>query len=547
MDERTSLVQANAMHIPLPDESVHCVVTSPPYWTLRDYDLPPLVWDGEPDCAHVWGERVTAGEGYASSSRRRWQHGAKRDDAPDEWRPETGQGKFCRCCGAWRGCLGLEPTPELYVAHLVEVFREVWRVLRADGTLWLNLGDTYAHDTKWGGRSGRKNAGSVAGGYQTCRNARTNSGLKPKDLVGVPWRVAFALQDDGWWLRSDVVWHKPNCMPESVTDRPTKAHEYLFLLSKSARYFYDQDAVREPQTGNAHSRGNGATPKSDAADVGRVRANRSFHCATSGSPVVPGGRNRRTVWTIPTQPYSGAHFATFPPALAEPCIGAGTSERGVCPRCGAPWERVVEVERVRRDSGGHSPKRAGLNEGGEVTSGLVSNRLPVVTTVGWLPSCACYGGSDIPRYPSMPDEAEPPVYCEVCGGVGQVTLWGFMAGQAVNCQACKGRGVVGKPNQVWLDWQVAWEAINRQRVALVSQYADCATARATILDPFVGSGTTSLVARALGRRSVGLDLSFDYLHDQARERLDLRALAEWLDGKQAEAAWEDLPLFRGVG
>lgn len=464
MHGRCFLLNANTLHIPLPDESVHCIVTSPPYWTLRDYGLPPLVWDGEPDCAHVWGERVTAGEGYASSSRRRWQHGATRDDSPDEWQPETGQGKFCRRCGAWRGCLGLEPTPELYVAHLVEVFREVWRVLRADGTLWLNLGDTYAHDTKWGGRSGRKNAGSVAGGYQTCRNVRTNSGLKPKDLVGIPWRVALALQADGWWLRSDVVWHKPNCMPESVTDRPTKAHEYLFLLTKSGRYFYDAGAIKELAVNTG-----GGTFSDKYAAAQPAHGGHSQHRCKGGEYDI-GTRNRRTVWTIPTQPYSGAHFATFPPALVEPCIKAGTSGRGCCSVCGAPWERVVT--RKFMPQADVSPERGIRGSNGQKQQifdswdGYPRGTTHTITT-GWQPTCACEAGGLVP---------------------------------------------------------------------------------AVVLDPFVGSGTTLLVARALGRCGLGLDLSLDYLRDQARKRLELDALDAWRDGRRVEDAqqdWRDLPLFGG--
>ncbi len=264
----------------LPAESVQCVVTSPPYWGLRDYGV-----DGQ---------------------------------------------------------IGLEETPELFVATMVAVFREVWRVLRPDGTLWLNLGDSYAAPTKWGGASGNKNTNSAHGNYPRTRRGKTGftsrdhahveiaphrkpqPGLKPKDLVGMPWRVAFALQVDGWYLRSDIIWHKPNVMPESVTDRPTKAHEYLFLLTKSERYYYDADAIREPQTGNAHSRGRGITPKTVAESDRFIKAKESFHVSTAQYVDVPGGRNRRTVWTVPTQPTPFAHFATFPEKLIEPCILAGS-------------------------------------------------------------------------------------------------------------------------------------------------------------------------------------------------------------------------------
>jgi DNA modification methylase len=225
----------------LPDQSIQCCITSPPYWGLRDYGV-------------------------------------------------VGQ-------------IGLEPTPEEYVEKMVEVFREVRRVLRDDGTLWLNLGDSYNGS---GGAGGDYAPGGLKAG-QPKYPGRRISALKPKDLVGIPWRVAFALQEDGWYLRSDIIWHKPNPMPESVRDRPTKAHEYMFLLTKSGKYYYDADAVREPCATSDHERGDGNGP---------YRADHFNHN--------PLGRNRRDVWTIPTRPYKGAHFATFPPALVEPCLLAGS-------------------------------------------------------------------------------------------------------------------------------------------------------------------------------------------------------------------------------
>jgi DNA modification methylase len=217
--------------------------------------------------------------------------------------------------------LGLESTPEEYVERMVGVFRDVRRVLRDDGTLWLNLGDSYNGSGSVGGEGKQHtNQGSV----ERPDNRSGWSGLKPKDLVGIPWRVAFALQADGWYLRSDIIWAKPNPMPESVTDRPTKAHEYLFLLSKRERYYYDAEAIREPDGGSPS--GNGF--------VGRQGGSERYGAALAsmGSPGtreewLPGsGRNRRTVWTIPTQPFPGAHFAVMPPALVEPCVLAGAPE-----------------------------------------------------------------------------------------------------------------------------------------------------------------------------------------------------------------------------
>jgi DNA modification methylase len=232
------------------------------------------------------------------------------------------------------------------VAALVGVFREVRRVLRDDGTVWLNLGDSYATSPgannanlqAWAAENA-KGGGRRAGLDPTPRRL-VPDGFKPKDLLGIPWLVAFALRADGWYLRSDIIWAKPNPMPESVTDRPTKAHEYLFLLSKSPRYWYDADAIREPHGDNTH---HGLTM--DRASQFKKASQIGGH--GKGAPTIelnPAGRNKRSVWTVATQPYPGAHFATFPPKLIEPCILAGCPERA-CSVCGAPWTRIVERER----------------------------------------------------------------------------------------------------------------------------------------------------------------------------------------------------------
>jgi len=299
----------------MPAESVHCVVSSPPYWGLRDYGQ-----DGQ---------------------------------------------------------LGLEPTPEQYVENMVAVFREVRRVLRSDGTVWLNLGDSYAG----GATTDKKRPGAGrADGIVDDRAQRNRNGvgsvpgLKPKDLVGIPWRVAFALQADGWYLRSDIIWSKPNPMPESVTDRPTKSHEYLFLLAKSPRYYFDADAVRE---GALIETWPGIGPKHGTTDN---------HKSDYNPMTVNAERNIRSVWTIATQPYPGAHFATFPRKLVEPCIKAGTSERGVCSLCGSPWRRLTSVTRGERDDSTRDPVRASARRGAAAVpeKGWESERLHV----GWAsPDC----------------------------------------------------------------------------------------------------------------------------------------------------------------
>ncbi len=340
-----------------PDGHFHCCVTSPPFWGLRDYGLEPMVWG--PDCEHEWGESLRG----VGRDNRNGLTGSLGDDSPrytENLRGQPVAGAFCRRCNAWRGTLGLEPTPELYVEHLVSVMREVRRVLRDDGTLWLNLGDSYAGS--WGAQS-RPNGNDIGStlqggsmlsarqieahprGQTHTGSIKDTPGLKPKDLVGIPWMVAFALRADGWWLRSDIVWSKPNPMPESVRDRPTRSHEYLFLLTKRERYYYDQGAIREPSIGqNEHDlTGPGYAAPGQTPQTGSRKSKMPDGWAThegdhgsihrdgreAGAPsVIRAGRNRRSVWEIPTQPFPGAHFAVFPEKLVEPCILAGCPEGG---------------------------------------------------------------------------------------------------------------------------------------------------------------------------------------------------------------------------
>lgn len=239
----------------MPDEIVHCCVTSPPYYGLRDYGV--------------------------------------------------------------SGQIGLEETPEAYIARLVGVFREVRRVLRDDGTLWVNIGDSYARGFG-GGSPGEKSETNV-GSFQNRKLGKVPQGMKAKDLIGIPWMLAFALRADGWYLRSEIIWHKPNPMPESVRDRPTKAHEQVFLFSKSERYFYDAAAVAEKSAGVSGGPFSLATAKAQI-NHGAMKLER---------PVDTGTRNRRSVWTITPKPYREAHFATFPVELPEICIKAGSPEGGL--------------------------------------------------------------------------------------------------------------------------------------------------------------------------------------------------------------------------
>lgn len=264
------------------------------------------------------------------------------------------------------GQIGLEPTPAEYVEQMVAVFREVRRVLRDDGTLWLNLGDSYTGSASTGG-TGKETDYT---GKRSLPNKRAE-GLKPKDLIGIPWRVAFALQADGWYLRQDIIWHKPNPMPESVRDRCTKSHEYLFLLTKSERYYWDAEAMKEEAVGqNLHDlTGPGYTAPGQTPNTGNRSRRDSFKReASKRAEVIPGQtvgthrpdrpeseydvftRNRRSVWTVATRPYKGAHFATFPPALIEPCILAGAPFNGLVldPFTGSGTTAAVALQHGRR-------------------------------------------------------------------------------------------------------------------------------------------------------------------------------------------------------
>jgi DNA modification methylase len=323
---------ANSRHIPLADKVVQTCVTSPPYWGLRDYGTAPQVWGGDTTCDHAWG---VLGRPHhpGQVEQTKW----KTAEAAGKGQT-AGSGCWCQTCGAWSGHLGLETTPELYVQHLVEVFREVRRVLRDDGTLWLNIGDSYARDSRvrWDNTLHTDKGWKCDQEMRTAPNlVRDGAGYKPKDLVGIPWMVAFALRADGWYLRQDIIWHKPNPMPESVRDRCTKAHEYLFMLTKSERYYFDIGAIKEPAVGSNHHdlTGGRYAPPGQPVHTGSRKALRSDVESRHRSRIVGGQslqaspdglRQKRDVWTIATKPYKGAHFAVFPEALVEPCILAGS-------------------------------------------------------------------------------------------------------------------------------------------------------------------------------------------------------------------------------
>lgn len=314
----------------LPDNAVQCCITSPPYYLLRSY-LP----DNHPD-------------------------------KPLE--------------------IGLEETPAAYVARLVEVFHEVKRVLRPDGTLWLNIGDTFANDTKYGGHPSGKHQAKL---HDMIR-PRRYTGLPAKSLIGIPWRLAFALQEDGWLLRSDVIWAKANPLPESVTDRPSRAHEYLFLFVKQPHYYYDADAIREPLAPRTattygsrhHSQGNDALGKVKSDNWGRTVAVRRPKLSEDGDIA---GANKRSVWWIGSEPFAGFHYAVMPTRLVEPCVLAGSSPFA-CGSCNAPWQRVTKRDPMKTRPG---PKAGSY--GSRTTDGISGTLLTPArsTTIGWQPTCMC--------------------------------------------------------------------------------------------------------------------------------------------------------------
>lgn len=396
----------------IPANSVQCCVTSPPYWGLRDYGV--------------------------------------------------------------EGQIGLEETPQQFVDSMVSVFAEVRRVLRPDGCCWVNLGDSYAGKGQAIRQPDEKRS-SIVGYLDNQPNRSASTGLKPKDMAGIPWRVALALQESGWWLRQDIIWHKPSPMPSSVKDRCTTSHEYLFMLTKSPNYFYDYEAIAEPCSENTHSRGHGLNPKAKAGTRSSgTRQNESFSGAVNG---MVSTRNARSVWERESfeiaewlqamraaecdesliqatlqqlygeSPdvwkighgggYSGAHFATYPIELPTRCIKASVSEYGCCAECGTPWRRKLEKVRVATRPGNGS-KVNSQHDASEVGNRDPERHVTETRTVGWEPGCTC-------------DTRE--------------------------------------------------------------------TAKSVVLDPFMGSGTTALAAMNLGCEFVGCELNPEYVDRHIRERL----------------------------
>lgn len=486
-DDSVTLYQGNCADVlrQMPPESVQCCVTSPPYWGLRDYGC-----DGQ---------------------------------------------------------LGLEKTPEEYVSNLVSIFRELRRVLRDDGSLWLNLGDSY-------NGSGHKDIHVNSPKQMTNRGGTSQRGttidtLKPKDLVGIPWRVAFALQADGWWLRQDIVWAKPNPMPESVTDRCTKSHEYIFLLTKNARYYMDMEAIKEPSTGQNGQAANFQRETKDHLLPGQSAIQ---HRLDRDATQDTGTRNRRSVWTVSTQPYKGAHFATFPPDLIRPCILAGTSEKGCCSKCGKPWERVAEKSRTYESGSGkagNKPEGKGTQDAqrdGTLEDDIRAGPCVQSKTLGWQPQCTCDGidrrivasptGERSGDDPSMEtgragmnrprgdNEGQRPItryeqaqYAIQLKNSEHRSQMETESGNAfAHYLRTDGSGARPIPHNlltVWIGRGWLQPIIVPEPKAKASDVVPC-----VVLDPFAGSGTTGEVAKGEGRKAVLIELKSDYC-ELARKRI----------------------------
>ena len=618
----------------LPDQLVQCVITSPPYWGLRDYsrcgcaigtvkqdetgnrthegfnerwalangknrqhlkelgerdgsgggakassptkapdpscpkchgtgkdESLTVIWDAKEGCEHEWEvKRYYTERGAGASGAEAFQDpGAANVDRikKSRWRSDAN----CVKCGAWRGQLGLEPTPELYVKHLVDIFHEVRRVLRDDGTLWLNMGDCYA-----GGGGG--NYGSGISTYGGTESPHTTSGkdkptvppgLKPKDLLEIPSRIALALQHDGWFLRSRIPWIKRNAMPESVEDRPASAVEYIFLLAKSADYFYDGFAVRgsasqqsmarieqssfETQTGGPKDYAFGTNPNRSMrrtlenfrANPGRNRRNADWFM-DSWQGLLTDETDAPLAMVVNPSGYKEAHFATFPTKLVEPCIKAGTSEYGACPTCGTAWERVVESTKERiisepvRVAGGDEN---GLYHGSEVKaydetfaqrpSDAKRRILEAMThplqSVGFRPTCSCYHTEPWPDYPDEP---------------GCLLGHDHSANEGGDCDSYDERQkVLEDARKAWVRWSKSFRTaeepaiprptvqdlaydseckrIRDERVRLVKKWKPLARVPCIVLDPFAGSGTVGQVARDLGRSAILIEIKSEYV------------------------------------
>jgi len=350
----------------MPSRSVDCCVTSPPYWSLREYPVNPLIWGGKKDCRHKWVKHLRpAANGKINGVANGWKKGANTATRT------ALLSQFCEKCRAWRGQLGLEPTPEMYRSHLVQIFRQVRRILKPGCTLWLNLGDTWYSRAGSGKRLGGTHPEHSITHYRKLLEDSSTypvippnrmpiaNGLKPKDLVGVPWLVAFALRESGWWLRFEIIWSKPNGVAKVAADRPAGIHETIFLLANGRHYFYDELANLEPNSPVERQRRQREKNQAQAKVYKTKRDHgqffppgaTSFHTRLDKriELSVSGVRRRRSIWEIAVTPWKGEHSSVFPIKLADICIQCGAPEGGTVldPFCGTGTVGVAALRKGR--------------------------------------------------------------------------------------------------------------------------------------------------------------------------------------------------------
>lgn len=474
------ITQATAFRLPFRDKSIHVGFTSPPYYGLRVYDdLQPQVWGGAQGCRHEWGEwqeshdtREEITHAKSRTTERFYGDESRRFDGNHQ---KHTSGAFCRRCGAWLGHLGNEPTPQMYIDHLVTIGREFWRVLRDDGVLLLNLGDSFANVGKWGGSTGGKHVNELHGDTGVGRQKRDYGDFKPKDKLGIPHWAVRELQAAGWYHRLDIPWIKRNGMPESTQDRPSVSHEYFFLLTKSQRYFWDAEAVKQPSVTTREAAANFRRNGSKRENSVVPGQNRGTHRPDRKDTTPSSTRQFRTLdtWTDSldylidqtlaylasleasrdeggllldeagsplalygtTQPWSGSHYAVFPPNVVYSLLKGAISEKGCCSACGKPWERVLEKEKVEQvvDYDGKwtkqdkqaSQRRLLANMRARREAGHPHNQpVPEAVTIGWKPACSCEA-----------EAGSPAIVCDPFCGSGTVG------------EVCQGLAAEGYPVQ----------------------------------------------------------------------------------------------------
>lgn len=573
------IIQASAHKTGLPDESVDCIITSPPYKALRSYaGDQALLWEGvtyfpmagvpyqveipgcDPTCDHLWDnlpEIIQRGKAGDKSTMEGSQNRGRQTIST--------QGAYCMRCGGWKGGLGEEPTLEMFIGHLILVMREMHRVLKPRGVAFFNLGESYNGS---GGAGGDYNEGGSKEGQPRYRGSNI-VGLKPKDMMLVPERFALAAQADGWWLRSKFPWIKRSGLPESVTDRPARFTEQVFMFTKSQTYYWDEFAVKQPvaessrkrlaqnvaeQTGTERANGgaktNGTLRAQGDVKAGRTLRDTDFFMKTWQGLLLDGDGLPLALVVNP-KGFSAAHFATFPELIPATLLAAASSQHGVCPQCGAPWRRVTEKQAAPTRAT-HSRTPDGQGSHGNL-SRKRNDEPHTVVTIGWQPTCTCNqegieyspddldlimtptgkGGSD--DDPSLvvgragmsrvrnDDEGRRPItryeQRQYADQIRTSPHWAEMkaiAGSAIEHYVRKDVAGARPLPQNLLD---EWLACGWLVPVIKPSFTPYDPIPATVLDPFVGSGTSVRAAIAAGRDAIGVDISADYLEEIVPERV----------------------------